>query len=171
MRDFAKYIRNVPDFPAKGVLFRDITPLIGDAEVFREAVHAMADLVRDKGVEYVASVDARGFIFGGALAYVLNAGFVPIRKKGKLPWKTYEVEYQLEYGTEVLAIHQDAFPPGSRVLICDDVLATGGTAAAAAKLVEKVGGKVIGMVFLAELTDLRGREKLKEYEVYSLIAF
>jgi len=171
MRDFSKYIRNIPDFPKLGIQFKDITPLLSDPQVFREAIQAMAAPFKDRGVQYIASVDARGFIFGGAMAYMMNAGFVPIRKKGKLPYKTYEVSYDLEYGSNVLTIHQDAFPRGSKVLICDDVLATGGTALATAQLVEKLDGEVVGITFLAELTDLKGREKLRGYEVYSLIAF
>jgi adenine phosphoribosyltransferase len=171
MRDFAEYIRNIPDFPKPGIQFKDITPLLGDPQIFREAVQALAEPFKDRGVQYVASIDARGFIFGGAMAYMMGVGFVPIRKKGKLPYRTYEVSYDLEYGSNTLTIHQDAFPPGSKVLICDDVLATGGTALATAKLVEKVGGEVVGITFLAELTFLNGREKLKGYDVHSLIAF
>lgn len=164
-------IRDVPDFPKKGIIFKDITPVLGDPDLFRLAVDALADRHRGKGIRKVAVIDARGFIFGAALAYKIGAGVVPIRKQGKLPYKTYEEACELEYGSAVLAVHVDAFKKGEPVLLVDDLLATGGTAAAAARLVRKAGGKIVEIVFLIELGFLKGREKLTEFPVHTVIRF
>lgn len=164
-----KAIRDVPDFPKKGVIFKDITTLLKDGAKFHMAIDAIADEYKNKKIDAIVSVDARGFIFGAAAAYKLGTGLVPVRKKGKLPYQTHCVSYDLEYGTDTLEIHKDALKKGAKVLIVDDLLATGGTAAAVVKLVEKAGGKVAGLVFLIELTPLKGREKLKGYPIVSLI--
>ena len=164
-------IRSIPDFPKKGILFRDITTLLKDARKFRDAVEIIAAKYQEKKIDKVAAVEARGFIFGGALAYKLGAGFVPIRKKGKLPAEVHEVTYQLEYGEDTLQVHRDAIRPQDKVLIVDDLLATGGTAEATCRLIEESGAEIIGIEFLIELTDLRGREKLKEYPIDSVIRF
>lgn len=169
MHDLKKYIRDIPGFPKQGVIFKDITTLLKDGEKFREAVDLLEAKVKNKKIDVVLSVEARGFIFGAALAYKLGVGIVPVRKKGKLPYKTYEATYQLEYGTDTLQIHQDAFSKGARVLIADDLLATGGTTRAVIDLVERMGGKIVGAAFLIELTALKGRENLKGYPVISLI--
>ena len=164
-------IRNIPDFPKKGILFRDITTLLKDGKRFKDAVEVIsAKYYKDK-IDKVVAVEARGFIFGGAIAYRLGAGFVPVRKKGKLPAETFEVTYQLEYGTDTLQIHRDALNPGDKILIVDDLLATGGTAKATCQLIEKSGAQISGIEFLIELTDLNGIEKLKGYPVYSIIKF
>ena len=170
-RELKNSIRSVPDFPKKGIVFRDITTMIRDAELFRAAVDAVCDWCRDKGVETVVCMESRGFIFGAAIAYALGAGVVPVRKKGKLPHKTFSAEYELEYGTDTLEIHRDAFPRGSTVLIVDDLLATGGTAAATARLVKNLDAKIAGIVFIIELTFLKGREKLKGFDVHSLVQY
>jgi len=169
--DLKKYIRVIPDWPKKGILFRDITPLLLNSRAFTTAVDALCSDFTDAGVQYVAAVEARGFIFGSAAAERLGAGFVPIRKKGKLPWQTESVSYELEYGTDTLEVHCDAVQHVGRVLMVDDLLATGGTMAAACKLIEKIGGTVAGISFLIELADLRGREKLLDYKVTSLISY
>jgi adenine phosphoribosyltransferase len=165
------YIRDIPDWPKKGILFRDITPLLAEPKAFRTAVEMMAANYIGKGVQYVAAVEARGFIFGSAVADKLNAGFVPVRKKGKLPYKTESMTYELEYGTNTIEVHKDAIPAGAKVLMVDDLLATGGTIEAACKLIEKIGGKIAGIVFLIELTDLHGIEKLTGYKAKSLIRY
>ena len=164
-------IRDIPDFPKPGILFKDITPVLRDPELFKgtEVVYAERCLLHK--ATRVAAVDARGFMFGGAVCERLDLGLVPIRKQGKLPYKTYEETYELEYGTATLAVHQDAFEDGETVVIIDDLLATGGTAAATAKLVEKAGGKVAEIAFLIELTFLDGRGKLKDYDVFSAVTF
>ncbi len=164
-------IRDVPDWPQEGVIFKDITTLLRDPEALRLAVDALADRYRDRGVDYVASVEARGFILGAPVAYLLGVGFVPIRKPGKLPWETRREEYELEYGTDAVEVHADAFEAGSRVLVCDDLLATGGTALATARLVEICGATVEAFVFLVELDFLSGRDKLEGYEVFSVIHY
>ena len=169
MTDLKAYIRDVPDFPKKGIIFKDITPLLNDSGKFKQAVDGMCEKFAGKTIDVILSVESRGFIFGSAMAYKLGAGIVPIRKKGKLPYKTYSVTYDLEYGKDTLEIHQDAFNKGARVLIVDDLLATGGTTRAVIDLVEKLGGQIIGTAFLIELTTLKGREKLKGYPVVSLI--
>lgn len=170
-RALAAHIREVPDWPKKGILFYDITTLLSDAVAFRQAVDGLAAPFRDKGVDVVVSVEARGFIFGGALACALNAGFVPARKPGKLPYDKIRAEYALEYGTDAIEMHSDAIRPGQRVLIFDDVLATGGTVAATAELVKRLGGDILSAAFLSELTFLKGRERLKGIQVFSLIKY
>ncbi|HET7854491.1 MAG TPA: adenine phosphoribosyltransferase [Candidatus Methylomirabilis sp.] len=164
-------IRDIPDFPKPGVVFKDITPLLADGQAFRAALDLLGDRYRDKGIEIVVGVEARGFIIGSALAYKLGVGHVLIRKAGKLPFRTHQAVYQLEYGTDKLEIHKDAFEAGTRVLIADDVLATGGTVAAAVDLVNKVGGDIVEIAVLLELTFLKGREKLVNYPVFSLIQY
>ena len=164
-------IRDIPDFPKKGIIFKDITPILADPALFRGAVDILAERHRDEGINKVVAIDARGFLFAGAICDRLGTGLVPIRKKGKLPYKTYEETYDLEYGSATLTIHQDAFQKGERVVLVDDLLATGGTAAASAKLIEKAGGKVVEIDFLIELAFLKGREKLAGYEIFAPIVF
>lgn len=164
-------IRNIPDFPKKGILFRDITTLLKDGQKFREAVKLITQKYQDKKVDKVVAIEARGFIFGAAVAYELGAGFVPVRKKGKLPAKVNEVSYDLEYGQDTLQMHQDAVSPQDKVLIVDDLLATGGTAKAVCQLLEKSRAQITGVDFLIELADLNGREKLSGYPVNSIIKF
>lgn len=169
--DLKSYIGNIPDWPKKGILFRDITPLLADPKAFAAAVDALCADFTEAGVEYVAAVEARGFIFGAAVAEKLRAGFVPIRKKGKLPGQTESVSYDLEYGTDTLEVHRGAIRSGARVLMVDDLLATGGTMAAACRLIEKIAGQVVGIVFLVELVSLRGKEKIADYKVTSIISY
>lgn len=171
MERLKQKIRDVPDFPKPGIVFKDITPLLGDVRSFQAIIDAFAKRYADKQIDAIAAVESRGFIFGAALAYRIDAGFVPVRKKGKLPYKTEFVEYALEYGTDRIEMHHDALHKGSRVLLIDDVLATGGTARAACDLVEKVGGKVVECAFVIELGFLNGREKLKGHEIHSLIQY
>lgn len=165
------YIRTVPDWPIKGIMFRDITPLLGDAKAFAAAIDALSGVFAEGGIEYVAAVEARGFVFGAAVAEKLSAGFVPIRKKGKLPSKTESITYELEYGTDTLEVHSDAVRPGAKVLMVDDLLATGGTMAAACKLIERIGGEITAISFLIELTELTGREKLGGYKVHVVMSY
>ena len=164
-------IRDIKDFPTEGILFKDITTLLKDGPAWRFAVDSLASHYHADGVEIVVGVESRGFIFGGAIAHQLNAGFVPVRKLGKLPGKTIEVEYELEYGRDALAMHEDAIKPGQRVLAVDDLLATGGTMAATLRLVEQLGGRVVGVAFMIELAFLKGRDKLKNYPLHSLIVY
>ena len=171
MDDLKKYIRDIPDFPKKGILFRDITTLIGDKEKFKEVIDALAKRYSGKKIDAVLAVESRGFIFGGALAYKLGAGFVPVRKKGKLPSKTFQATYSLEYGEDTLEIHEDAIKPGARVLLIDDLLATGGTLGAVIDLVKKLKGEIAEITFIIELKDLKGRSKLKDFPVYSMIQY
>ncbi len=166
-----KSIRNIPDFPKPGILFRDITTLIQNKEAFKKSVDLLAKRYKGKGFDKVVGVEARGFIFGAAVAHKIGAGFVPVRKKGKLPYKTISTTYELEYGTDTLEIHKDAISPGEKVLIIDDLLATGGTVKAVTELVKQLGGKILGIGFVIELVDLHGKDKLKEYPLYSLIKF
>lgn len=166
-----KLIREVPDFPKKGILFYDITTLLKDKTGFATLVDALAEHYLEKKIDAVVGIEARGFIFGPALAYRLNAGFVPVRKPKKLPAATARVTYDLEYGTDTLEIHQDAIQPGQRVVIVDDLLATGGTAKACTELVESIGGKVTGLAFVVELDFLKGRERLAKYDVMSLLHY
>ena len=170
-QEIKKYVRDIPGYPKAGIIFRDITPLLGRKELFSEVVDMMSRAWSDRGVDLVAAIEARGFIPGAAIAVKLNAGFVPIRKVGKLPWKTIGEAYQLEYGTDQLEIHADAVQPGQKVLIVDDVLATGGTAAAAVRLVQHLGGEVVGVQVLIELEDLGGRKRLPDVEVVSEIVY
>ena len=169
MDDLGALCRDVSGFPKKGIIFKDITPLLREAERFKEVIDRFGERYRDKGIDVVVSIEARGFIIGPAIAYRLGAGVVPVRKKGKLPWRCYQASYDLEYGTDTLEIHQDAIKPGEKVLIVDDLLATGGTMEAVINLVEKLEGKVIEVAFLIELTALKGRERIKNYPVFSLI--
>jgi adenine phosphoribosyltransferase len=171
MDDLRRLIRDVPDFPASGILFRDITPLLRDASGLSRAVEGIADLFRDDRVDLVAGIESRGFILGAPLATALGVGFVPIRKLGKLPSETVGRSYALEYGENHLEMHRDAVRPGERVLLVDDLLATGGTARAAADLVEEVGGIVVGPGFLVELTDLGGRGKLSGHAPRALLRY
>lgn len=166
-----KYIRNIPDFPKQGILFRDITTLLKNKAAFKKAIDSLARAVKVKKIDYVVAVESRGFIFGAALAYKLGAGFVPVRKKGKLPAETLSVTYDLEYGTDTLEIHKDAVSPDSKILVVDDLLATGGTVAAVCQLTQKIKAKVAGIIFLIELCGLKGRDKLKNYPVFSLIKY
>lgn len=170
-QSLSRYIRNIPDFPKKGILFRDVTTLMKNKDAFRKAVDYMARFYQDKKIDMVVAVEARGFIFGGALAYKLGAGFVPMRKKGKLPFKTYRVSYDLEYGTDTLEIHVDAIKKGMRVLVVDDLLATGGTVGAVIEMMQRLKAKIVGILFLIELVDLKGKQKLKGYPLHSLIKF
>ena len=164
-------IRDVPDFPKPGILFKDITPILSDPEVLRETVEALARPFRAEGISQVLGIESRGFIFAPLLAVALGTGFVPARKPGKLPWETVQERYALEYGNDALEIHRDALKPGERILVVDDLLATGGTASAAARLVEKLGGKVVGAAFVIELEFLGGRLKLPISRVHSLVRF
>jgi adenine phosphoribosyltransferase len=164
-------IRDIKDFPTEGILFKDITTLLKDGPAWRYAVDSLASRYQAERVDVVVGVESRGFIFGGAIAHQLQAGFVPVRKLGKLPAKTIEVEYELEYGRDALAMHEDAIAPGQRVLAVDDLLATGGTMAATLRLVEQLGGQVVGVAFMIELAFLKGREKLRNYPLHSLIVY
>ena len=165
------YVASIPDFPSKGILFRDITPLMADGEAFRYACDELTEYARKIGAEVVAGPESRGFIFGCPVAYNLNIGFVPVRKPNKLPRKTISITYELEYGTNELHIHEDAIKPGQKVLIIDDLLATGGTVDATIKLVEQLGGEVVGCAFLIELEDLKGREALSGCDVFTLMKY
>ena len=171
MTDLASYIREIPDFPKPGILFRDITPLMASPEGFRTAVDGLAAYGREVGARLVIGAEARGFLLGPAIANELDAGFVLARKPGKLPYETVTAEYQLEYGTDRLELHTDAIAPGTRVLVHDDLLATGGTAQALCSLVEQLGGTVAGCGFLIELTELRGRERLAPHDVHALLPY
>ena len=169
--DVKKYIRSIPDWPKKGIVFRDITPLLAEPKVFGAALDGLIGDFAGAEIDYVAAVEARGFIFGSAIAERLGAGFVPIRKPGKLPFDTESVTYDLEYGSDTLQIHTDAIRKGANVLMVDDLLATGGAMAAACKLVEKTGGRIVGITFLIELADLAGREKLRGYKLKTVISY
>ncbi|HEV2694051.1 MAG TPA: adenine phosphoribosyltransferase [Verrucomicrobiae bacterium] len=169
--EIEKAIRNVPDFPKAGIQFKDITPVLADARLFSGVIDLMTQNVTPGSIDAVVGIDARGFIFAAAAAKKLNAGFVPVRKKGKLPFTTIEQDYALEYGHATVAMHTDALKPGSRVLLVDDLLATGGTAAAAAALVQKLGGKIVETVFLIELKFLDGRKKLSGFPIRSLVTY
>jgi adenine phosphoribosyltransferase len=166
-----KYIRSIPDYPQPGILFRDITPLLQDAGALRFAVETMANRYKGANIDQVVGIESRGFIFGTPLAYILGTGFVPVRKKGKLPADVIAVEYELEYGSSVLEMHSDAIRPGQRVLVVDDLLATGGTTAGTVKLVEQLGAQVVSLAFLIELADLAGRSRLTGHEVFSLLSY
>jgi adenine phosphoribosyltransferase len=166
-----KKIRDIPDFPQKGIIFKDIMPLLQDPVALRTALDLLADHYRFAGIEMVVGVESRGFIFGSALAYLLGAGFAPVRKFGKLPAETIHVEYQLEYGSNVVEMHTDALRPGQRVLIVDDLLATGGTVSAAVELVDRLGAEIVSIAFLVELTFLNGRRQLEGYDVFALIKY
>lgn len=171
MKELKEFIRDIPDFPKKGIVFKDITPLIGDGAGYRRAIDTLAERYINKNIDKVVSVEARGFLFGSPLAYKLGAGVIPVRKPGKLPFHTNRIDYELEYGTDSLDIHQDAIKKGERVLIVDDLLATGGTINAVSNLVEQLEGEIVELAFLIELSFLNGRDKLKRYPVFSLITF
>lgn len=171
MSDFSKFIREIPNFPKPGVSYKDITPLLGNGLVFNAAIEVFVNRFKSEMIDVIVGIDARGFILAAALAHRLGSGFVPIRKSGKLPFDCYEITYDLEYGTDTIAIHRDAFPSGSRVLICDDVLATGGTLAASIELVKKLDGNIIGVALLLELTEFEGRKKVADQPVFSLVEF
>ncbi len=171
MKKLEEYIRDVPDFPKKGIIFKDITTLLKDKEGLKRAVDELYKVVKNMEIDKVVGVESRGFIFSPILAYKLEAGFVPVRKPGKLPAEVISESYELEYGTDTLEIHKDAIEKGDRVLIVDDLIATGGTAKAVCKMVERLGGKIIALEFLIELTFLKGRDKLKEYNVFSIIRY
>jgi len=171
MEELKKLIREVPDWPKPGVLFYDLTTLLKDKQGFRTLIDKLCEHYKDKQIDVIAGVEARGFIFAPALAYRLGTGFVPVRKPNKLPWKTAQVTYALEYGSDKLEIHEDAIQPGQRVLVCDDLLATGGTAAATVRLVRQLGGELIGAGFAVELSFLHGRSKLPGLDVFSLIQY
>ena len=171
IRKLTEHVRDVPDFPKPGIVFKDITPLLGHPEAFRESLALLGERARALAPDAVVAIESRGFIFGAALAHLLGLGFVPVRKPGKLPWKTARKEYALEYGTDALELHVDALSSGRRVVSVDDLLATGGTAAAAAHLVEGQGAKVAGCLFVIELGALGGRKKLAAYAVDALIAY
>ncbi|MGY3778233.1 adenine phosphoribosyltransferase [Isobaculum melis] len=169
--DLKKYIASVPDFPEKGIVFRDISPLMADGDAYAYATNEIVKYAKEKGAEMIIGPEARGFIVGCPVAYAMNIGFAPARKKGKLPRETVEVQYGLEYGSDVLALHKDAIKPGQKVLVCDDLLATGGTIAATIKMIEELGGEVVGTAFLIELTDLKGRDKIKGYDIFTLMNY
>lgn len=164
-------IRIIEGFPKEGISFKDITTLLKDGSAFKNAVDELVNYLKDKNIDIIVGPEARGFLFGTPVAYALGAGFVPVRKKGKLPCDTIKAEYDLEYGTDVLEVHKDAIKPGQRVAIVDDLLATGGTMQSVVKLIEQLGGEVVSLDFVIELTDLKGREKLKEYDVMSLVEY
>jgi adenine phosphoribosyltransferase len=171
MKDIKCKIRSIPHFPIENVTFRDITTLMQDAEAFHEACERFYEHFKDLKIDKVIGIDARGFVFGSVLAYKLNVGFVPVRKKGKLPYKTISEKFSLEYGTGEMEIHSDAINKGERVVIIDDLIATGGTVSAAIKLVERLGGVIVECAFLVELPDLKGREKLKDRKIYTMVEF
>lgn len=169
--DFKEYIRVIPDFPQPGISFKDITTLLNNGEKYREAINELKSMVSDLKIDLIAGPEARGFVIGAPLAYALGVGFIPIRKSGKLPYKTIEVGYDLEYGSDRLAMHSDAIKPGQNVLIADDLLATGGTISTSVKLVRELGGNVAGTAFLIELSELNGRAKLPGIDVFSLLTY
>lgn len=171
MDELKELIREVPDWPKTGILFYDLTTLLKDRDGFRRLIDRFAEHYKESKIDVVVGMEARGFIFAPAIAYCLHAGFVPVRKPKKLPWETEKVTYELEYGTDTLEIHRDGVLPGQRVLICDDLLATGGTAAATLELVKKLGGTVIGAAFAVELRFLHGRTRLRGIDVFSLIQY
>ncbi|MDP1854079.1 MAG: adenine phosphoribosyltransferase [Candidatus Omnitrophota bacterium] len=171
VKQLEKAIRAIPDFPKKGILFRDITTLLKDKKAFRTSIDLISRPYQNKKIDAVVAVESRGFIFGSAIAYKLKCGFIPVRKKGKLPYKTRSVTYELEYGTDTLEIHQDAIARGARILIVDDLLATGGTVRAVTELVKQLEGRIVGIAFLIELSALSGRNKLKGLPIHSLIKY
>jgi adenine phosphoribosyltransferase len=169
--NFSQYCRDIPDFPKPGIIFRDITGLLKNGHAFNRAIDAIAEQYKNQKIDTVVCIEARGFLIGSALAYRLGAGLVPVRKKGKLPWKVYRKSYSLEYGTDQLEIHQDGIEAGKNILIVDDVIATGGTIAAVAALVNEMKGNITGAAFLIELVDLKGREKIKDIPIFALIKY
>ncbi len=171
MEKIKKAIRTIPHFPKKGIMFRDITTLLKDADAFKETIDALVERYRDQSLDLVAGIESRGFIIAGAIAYLLGKGFIPIRKPGKLPAETFRVEYELEYGKDAVEMHKDSVFKGARVLVVDDLLATGGTMKAACDLVETAGGTVVECAFIVDLPDLKGREKLQKYRIFTLVEF
>lgn len=169
--DFKSKIRVIEDFPQEGIRFKDITTLLKDGEAYKAAINQLAEFAKDKEIDLIAGPEARGFVVGSPLSYSLGVGFIPIRKSGKLPYETIEASYNLEYGKDALAVHKDAIQPGQRVLIADDLLATGGTIQTTIELIEKLGGVVVGAAFLIELSYLDGRDKLKDVDLFSLITY
>ena len=169
--DLADSIRNIPDFPKPGIIFRDITTLIGDPNSFNETIEILYDRYKNINIDVVAAIESRGFIFGGALAHKLGVGFVPIRKKNKLPWNTISETYELEYGSDTLEMHTDAIKPGENVLLLDDLIATGGSLKAAAKMIERLAGIIVDIAVIIELVDLNGRKKIEPYNLYSIMEF
>ncbi|MFH1454418.1 MAG: adenine phosphoribosyltransferase [Armatimonadota bacterium] len=169
--DLRTKIRDIPDFPKKGIIFKDITTLLQDKEAFKYSINRLIEHYKDVKIDAIAAVEARGYIFGAAMAYELGTGFIPIRKPGKLPYDTHSMEYELEYGKNTLEIHKDALKDGERILVVDDLVATGGSSRACAQLIEKMGGNVVGFAFLVELTFLKGRDALEGYDVFSLIQY
>lgn len=169
--DYRTWIRDIPDFPKEGILFRDITPLLGHGEAYQSAITSLTAYAKDWGADVIIGPEARGYVVGAPLSYALGIGFVPVRKKGKLPWHTVSVTYDLEYGQDVLEIHQDAVKPGQRVVVADDLLATGGTMAATIDLVRKLGGEVVGAAFFIELLALKGRARLGDIPVQTLVQY
>ena len=165
------YVATIPDFPSEGILFRDVTPLMANGEVFKYTCEKLAEYAKSKGAQVIVGPESRGFILGSTIAIQLGIGFVPVRKPNKLPRETIKCEYTLEYGTNTLEMHKDAIKPGQKVVICDDLLATGGTVEATIKMIEELGGEVVGCCFLIELDALKGREKLKDYDVFSLMNY
>jgi adenine phosphoribosyltransferase len=169
--DLSQFIRNIPDFPVPGIQFKDITPLLQDPAAFKHTIDVLSERYRERGIDAIAAIESRGFIFAAPLAYQLDIGLVLVRKAGKLPADTYDIEYELEYGTNKLELHKDAFQPGARVLVMDDLLATGGTTAATCQLIEQAGGVIEEIVYVIELDFLKGRDKLTKYPVHSLLHF
>ena len=169
--DLKKYIRIIPDFPTKGINFKDITPLLKDGKAYKAAIDQLSELIREKQIDIIVGPEARGFVIGGPLAYKLECGFIPVRKKGKLPAASLTSAYELEYGKDELQIHKDAILPGQKVFICDDLLATGGTIKTTISMVEKLGGQVVGVGFIIELSYLDGRKQLENYDVFSLLRY
>jgi len=169
--DLDSAIRDVPDFPKPGILFKDITPVLGDPELFKASLELLAATAGDTKIDKVVGIDARGFIFAAGVAQILGAGFVPVRKKGKLPWTTHQMAYSLEYGEDVVEIHADAVKPGEKILLVDDLLATGGTAAASIKLLKALDADIVGVSFLIELADLKGREALGQPDIHSILTY
>jgi len=167
--NFNDYIRNIPDFPKEGILFKDITPLLKDKKAFKSAIDAMAEEYKDMEIDYVVGIEARGFIIGTPMAYALDKGFIPVRKPGKLPHDKLTANYDLEYGSNELEIHKDAIDEGDKILLVDDLLATGGTTKASVDLIEELGGDIVGIAFLLELMDLNGREKIEGYDIFTLL--
>lgn len=171
MKKLEEYVRSIPDFPEEGIIFRDITSVLQDKDSLKMAIDAIQDELADVDFDLVLGPESRGFIFGVPIAYNMNKGFVPVRKKGKLPCETVEMEYDLEYGTAIIEMHKDSIKPGQKVVIIDDLIATGGTIEAITKLVQSLGGEVVKIVFLMELEGLKGRDKLKDYDVASIISY
>lgn len=170
-KELKKIIKDVPDFPKQGIIFKDLTPVFQNKKVFKNTIDFLYKKFKNKKIDKIVCVEARGFLIGAPLAFKLGVGLVPVRKPGKLPRETYKVEYSLEYGTDALEIHKDAISKGEKILIVDDLLATGGTVGAVAELVEKAGGKVTGIAFIVELDFLKGREKLKKYKIFSIVHY